>query len=258
LSPDQVKNIVYALHQAGHLRNPSTFAPYGIMPTYDQDGLISVHNADFMREPRFAAAYKRGIEAAGCDYNWHWRVHVALWAASHASTLPGDFVECGVNRGFLSSAVMHYLDWNLLNKRFFLLDTFKGLDERFISEEEKAAGRCVSSYGYTECFKETQKNFEEFQNVYLIRGPVPLTLPEVDSRQVCFLALDMNCAPPEVAALEYFWDKLVPGGVVLLDDYGFPGHEFQKTSLDRVVQARGGEILTLPTCQGLMLKRSNA
>jgi hypothetical protein len=254
LSADQVKNIIWALHDAGHLRSASPVAPEGVSPTYDQDGLISIHNADFLEEPRFVAAYARGIAAAGCDYNFRWRVHVGLWAASHASKLAGDFVECGVNRGFMSSAMMQYLDWNQLSRRFFLLDTFRGLDERFIADEEKAIGRSAASFGYAECFEEARKNFAEFHNVFLIRGPIPLTLPDVDSEQVCYLHLDMNCAPPEVAALEYFWEKLVPGAVVLLDDYGAPGHGFQKTSMDRVARERGQQILTLPTCQGLLIK----
>jgi hypothetical protein len=37
---------------------------------------------------------------------WHRRVHVGQWAAACAAKLDGDFVECGVNRGFLSSSIM--------------------------------------------------------------------------------------------------------------------------------------------------------
>ena len=73
---------------------------------YSQDGLNSVHNHDFMAEPSFMNAYQRGVEAVGEDYQWHWRVHIGLWAAYSASKLNGDFIECGVNKGFMSSAIM--------------------------------------------------------------------------------------------------------------------------------------------------------
>ncbi len=66
------------------------------------------------------------MEAAGQDYGWHWRVHVGLWAAASCASLEGDFVECGVNRGFLSSAIMEHLDWDKTGKHFYLLDTFNG------------------------------------------------------------------------------------------------------------------------------------
>jgi len=72
---------------------------------YDQDGLRSVHDHEFMRDPAFRRAYARGVQAAGTDYGWHWRVHVGLWAASCAARIEGDFAECGVNRGFMASAI---------------------------------------------------------------------------------------------------------------------------------------------------------
>ena len=109
--------------------------------TYDQDGLKSVHNHDFMHEPRFCRAYARGVIAVGSDYQWHWRVHVGLWAAFSASKLDGDFVECGVNRGFLSSAIMEDLDWDRLEKTFYLLDTFTGVEEEMISANPRSRGR---------------------------------------------------------------------------------------------------------------------
>jgi hypothetical protein len=64
----------------------------------------------------------------------------------------------------------------------------------------------------------------------------------------------MNCVQPEIAAMEYFWPKLVAGGVVIIDDYGFSGHEAQKTAADTFAESVGVKILSLPTGQGLMLK----
>ena len=75
---------------------------------YNQDGLRSLHNHEFMLDPHFCKAYERGVLACEQDYRWHWRVHVGLWAAYSASKLKGDFVECGVNRGFLRSAIMEF------------------------------------------------------------------------------------------------------------------------------------------------------
>ncbi len=34
-----------------------------------------------------------------------------------------------------------FLDWNSLDKTFYLLDTFSGIDERFVNDEEKLLGR---------------------------------------------------------------------------------------------------------------------
>jgi hypothetical protein len=94
--------------------------------------------------------------------------------------------------------------------------------------------------------------------VEIIRGSIPLTLPRADTHTVCFLHLDMNCVIPEIAAIEYFWGRLVPGAVVLLDDYGARGYEPQKRGMDEFAAKRGTRVLSLPTCQGLVLKPARA
>jgi hypothetical protein len=223
---------------------------------YDQDNLYSLHNHEFMRDPTFVRSYNRGVMAANDDYHWHWRVHVGLWAAAGASRLEGDFVECGVNRGFLSSAIMDYLGWNDLGKTFYLMDTFAGIDERYISAAERAGGILERNRGefYTTNFDAVRKNFAQWNGVKIIAGAIPDTLPAVESERVAYLHLDMNCAPPEVAAFEYFWDRLVPGAFVLLDDYAYKGFESQKLAMDIAARAVNVKILSLPTGQGLLIK----
>jgi hypothetical protein len=231
---------------------------------YDQDGLRSVHNHDFMDDPRFRRAYARGVAAVGSNYQWHWRVHVGLWAAFSASKLDGDFVECGVNRGFLSSAIMEDLEWDRLGKTFYLLDTFEGVDEGMISEsqhseEEIRRNRQNLETGfYVRGVEGVRRNFSQWRNVRIIQGRIPDTLSRVETMRVSYLHLDMNCAPPEVAALEYFWENLVPGAMVLLDDYAYVGYESQKTAMDAVAEKRAVRILSLPTGQGLIVKPPSA
>ena len=227
---------------------------------YDQDGLRSIHNHEFVDDPAFRKAYERGVSAAGDDYRWHWRVHVGLWVAACAARLKGDFVECGVNRGFLSSAIMDYLDWDSLGKHFYLLDTFRGLDERFVSSADRASGaveknrKSVESGFYVQGIEEVRANFSQWKNVSLIEGSIPGTLPQVHAEKIAYLHLDMNCSPPEVAAIQFFWERLVPGAFALLDDYAYYGYLSQKIAMDQFAHEKGIEILSLPTGQGLLVK----
>ena len=64
----------------------------------------------------------------------------------------------------------------------------------------------------------------------------------------------MNCAPPELAALRHFWPRLVPGGVVLMDDYAYMGFDEQGAAFDAWARETGIPILALPTGQGLIIK----
>jgi len=229
---------------------------------YARDGLISVHNHDFMHDPGFRHAYDRGVEAIGGrdEYNWQWRIHIGLWAADTASQVAGDFVECGVNKGFLSSAVMQRLDWDKTGRKFYLLDTFSGLDPRQVTDAEIRAGALAKnadslrSNFYVSGVDSVRANFAEWKNVVIVPGAIPDTLNEVKSECIAYLHIDMNCAPPEVAALTHFWDRLSDGAVVLLDDYAYLGFGEQKCAMDEFARAHGVSICSLPTGQGLLLR----
>jgi hypothetical protein len=64
----------------------------------------------------------------------------------------------------------------------------------------------------------------------------------------------MNCVYPEISAAEYFWNKIAPGGIIVLDDYGFDKHINQKEAFDEFANKRGIQVLSLPTGQGLIFK----
>jgi hypothetical protein len=235
------------------LKDPQRYVPFENV-TYRQDGLLTEHNSDFMQDVRFARAYKTGAETGSWDgLSIHWRAHVACWAAMHGKNLEGDYVECGVNRGGLSLTVMEYIGFGALkNRTFYLLDTFEGLSAQYISKEEQALGRKPG--GYEQCYEAVKNTFRGYENVVIIKGTVPDTLPQVKSGKICYLSIDMNCMEPEIAAAEFFWGKLVRGAAMVLDDYGWSAHIVQKNAFDRFAECKGVPILSLPTGQGLILK----
>jgi hypothetical protein len=244
-----------ALGQAG-------FAIVNTSRHYDEDGLFTVHNDHFRRYPVFKAAYQRGIEANnGLDPHFEWRVHVALWAASSAVALPGEFVECGVNTGFMSSAIMAGLNWGTVPKRFYLFDTFAGpVTSQFSAEEIQRGRRKLAEDGMAAGAYETdlarvRANFAQWPNAVIVPGTVPDIFSSINVDRIAFLHIDMNCAYPEHAALEYFWNRLSPGAFVLLDDYAYFGYETQTEAIDAVASALGFTVLSLPAGQGLIVKR---
>jgi hypothetical protein len=239
-------------------------AGYAVLRTrnrYMEDGLFTVHNDNFRRDPAFQEAYRRGLKASnGVDPAFEWRVHVALWAAAMSLHVPGDFVECGVNAGFISSAIMHHLRWNSLDRRFYLIDTFSGpiLDQ--YSPEEVEQGRlsvaqhALAAGAYVTDLARVRANYSEWPNAVVVQGAIPEVLPALDVGAVAFLHIDMNCAFPERTALEFFWDRLSRGAIVLLDDYAYFGHDRQAAAMDASARTLGARILSLPTGQGVIIK----
>lgn len=233
-------------------------------PTYDGDFLMVWNkNTDFLDDPRFMEAYRAGMNSghkigrpAGSDLDIHieWRIVVCCWAGWHARQLEGAFVECGTNTGIMSLAICNYIDFNATDKHFYLFDTFKGIPVDQISPQEQALGREAENTMYEECYETTKNNFKAFPKARLIRGRVPDSLETVDIDKVCYLMLDMNITKPELAALTHFWDKLVSGAIVLMDDYGWMAYHNQKMALDAFAEEKGVKILNLPTGQGLLIK----
>ena len=64
-------------------------------------------------------------------------------------------------------------------------------------------------------YEQVKNTFSGFSNVEIIKGAIPDTLSEVKTEKVSFLSIDMNAVKPEVAALNYFWDKMVSGGLII-------------------------------------------
>lgn len=229
--------------------------------TFAHDLLYTFHNCDFVRNPKFIASYNLGrstdkhktVLAQGQEI--YWRLHVLCWAAAQVRHLEGDYVDCGVNTGIFARAIINYVDFAATDKKYYLLDTFTGLDARYSTAEE--LGQDLN-YNYVAnrdtLYDQVKETFEGF-NVKIIKGAVPETLPEVVTDRIIFLSVDMNCVQPEIAAMEYFWDKMVTGAIIILDDYGYANsHNKQKEAHDLFAASKGVEILTLPTCQGMIIK----
>ena len=226
---------------------------------YFEDALITTHNHSFVEDPQFRNAYGRGLKASGGkDWNNRWRVYTATWVARQCAKIEGDFVECGVNYGFTSSAIMQQLDWDKLGKHFWLIDSFAGIDVKQATEEEKQQGIVERSEFskrsgfYNSSAERCRANFSEWKMAHVIQGWVPDCLDQVTSSKIAFLHIDLNAVTPEIEALKYFRSKLTRGAFVLLDDYGYSGATLQFAGWNQAAKELNLDILALPTGQGLI------
>jgi hypothetical protein len=156
------------------------------------------------------------------------------------------------------------LDWNQHDKHFYLFESFGGMKPEHV--ESASEGRdhlhnynavALSNGFYATSADEVRANFAEFKNIHLIVGFVPDTLDQLAAERVAFVHVDMNNPVPEVLALRFVWDRIVTGGIVLLDDYAQKGFELQKHAMDKLSHEIGFHILALPTGQGLVVKSVN-
>ncbi len=219
-------------------------------------GIATFHNVGFLQDPDFKRCYQKTIDAHNADSLdpiAHFQVHQAIWCASIASRLPGDFIECGTGRGMMMSAVLESIqDWNQSERRMFLIDTFSpfALDKKTGEQLPTSS----SPTTYAKDLESTRKQFSPWKNVEFVVGKIPEVLRNFPSTPISFLHIDLNNAPAEVAALEFFWPTIVPGGVILLDDYAWSGAEKQYEAMNELGRTLGFRILTTASGQGIVVK----
>lgn len=216
------------------------------------DGLaVWLKTQPFLEDERFMALSEAHGDLLPVR-NWHWNLTVALWAVARAQKLPGDLVELGVFRGHTTLFCADYAGFASWDKRWWLYDTFEGIPEDQLDPGWAAVN--ASMYG-TDLYAEVRDRFARFPNIDVIKGRVPEILRERPPGEIAFLHVDMNNATAEIAALDLLFDRVVPGGVILFDDYAWGTARAQYDAEKAWFRARGETILPLPTGQGLFVKR---
>ncbi|WP_017326476.1 TylF/MycF/NovP-related O-methyltransferase [Synechococcus sp. PCC 7336] len=221
---------------------------------YAQDNLIALQRtAGFLQDESFLQAFK-GQAQTRQERSLAWRLHTLTWASKHCLSVEGDFVECGVYKGFSMAVVAAYLQFEAVDKTLYLYDTFAGIPAEFNSEARSNAVYEHDMAGDRDAiYRTVQNRFEPYPNVRIVRGTVPESFAEACPEKIAFLHLDMNSSKSEIAALEVLFDRMSSGSAIVFDDYGWSGYVRQKLAEDAFMGDRGLDILELPTGQGLLL-----
>ncbi len=175
-----------------------------------------------------------------------WRRYLLACAAFHCVQLPGDFVECGVYNGTGIKTVVDYLGGPSFPKTFWGYDTF---------DYNPVPGHAFDGQepGF---FEKVKQRFADYPQVNLVMGLLPDSFASGVPESIAYLHIDLNNAEGELAVLERLFDRVVSGGIVIMDDYEWSGiYRTQKKAEDPWFGARGYRVFPLPTGQGLILKR---
>ena len=197
-------------------------AAIAAQPTYSRDGFATTHHVEFLEDSHFTTSFNNSFNGIPNQLqpmlrNIDWRAHICTWAATRALALgEGDFVECGVWYGVLSKVICEYTDFAHQDRNFYLVDVWGGIDVH-------------DNWYVDDIFNVVEKRFEKYNNVKLVRGRIPEILDTIQTLKVAYLSIDMNGSLAERAALEYFYEKMVPGGVIYFDDYGWGFPELRLT-----------------------------
>ena len=213
---------------------------------YLGDNLFTwMRNNSALDDQAFKRAWQSNV-VNGADEAQLWRRHILCCAAYHCVQLEGDFVECGVLFGSAVKTVVDFFGSENFAKTFWAYDTFDTNPVEGASFEGQQPG----------LFEQVRARFAGYPQVRLVQGLLPGSLAGNSPACVAYLHIDLNSAEFEVAVLDRLFERVVPGGIVILDDYEWAGaYHAQKIAHDPWFQARGYRVFPLPTGQGLVLKR---
>src|SRR5687767_3468649 len=138
---------------------------------YANDNLVALsRNTGFDREPRFQESFRRHAHT-GQEKSLGWRLHTLTWAADHCLDVPGDFVECGVYKGFSMAVVADYVRFEKTSKTLYLYDTFEGIPDEFNSEKRpNTVYEQANAKSKDALYQEVLAKFAPYSNVRVVRG----------------------------------------------------------------------------------------
>ncbi len=214
---------------------------------YAGDNLFTYgRNLSFLEDKKLMESHAKHAQTQVED-SVLWRISVVVWGALNGMRLgEGDFVECACYKGMTARIVCDYLDFSLHpDRHYYLYDLFDhdpSLPHHAMPEHSK------------QLYAWVKNRFADVPNATVTQGKVPDILETVAPKKIAFMHLDLNNAEPEIAALDMLFDRMIPGAVLILDDYGWLGYRPQKLAEDPWFAQRGYRVLELPTGQGLLIK----
>jgi len=150
--------------------------------------------------------------------------------------ISGCIAECGVFQGEFAQE----LNKAFPKEKLYLFDTFAGFDERDATFERKE-GYSTAEAGHFNITSEeiVLKNLPHPEMCVIRKGYFPETTEGLNEK-FCLVNLDFDLYQPTVAGLEYFYPRMVKGGVILIHDYFSIGWQGVKKAVDEFVAKNDG------------------
>ena len=180
---------------------------------YDDAAIHSYpYDAPWLDDPEFSALYDKIRTNTLVDRLRCFALHIL---AKQVRDLPGDVLEIGVWRGGTSGIFATLLP----DKTIYLADTFKGVIKSSEWEHYKDKAHDDTSIPIVE---ELLTEKLGVANYKILEGIFPEdTGAQVEGVKWSLVHIDVDVYQSAKDAFHYVWESIVPGGIVVFDDYGF-------------------------------------
>jgi hypothetical protein len=158
--------------------------------------------------------------------------------------LPGDVVEIGVFKGSGVSSFLKFIEIYCpnSNKKVVGFDIFDVSESKEILKNDKDIDRESMDAVYNRVnpddlsYKSVKNNLEKTKisddKYILVKGDVEHSIPqfliENPGFRISYLYIDVDIDRPTYFSLKYLWDRILPGGVIIFDEFEY--HKYSESS----------------------------
>jgi O-methyltransferase len=217
------------------------------------DDMATAHYCPFIDDAEFEALYWEMQRSWYPGADIRWRMWLLTTLAQSCQHLDGNFAEFGTWRGGSAYMVLGRTKVPAAH-RFFLFDTFTGIPSDRLTERERKDG--FGGRLNDTSLEHVDNLLAPWRTRYVLcPGDIFETLNSADVGRLSFAHVDLNASAATRFSLDYAYKRMVCGGIIVFDDYGYSGYEDQRSIIDEFFHDLREQPIALPTGQAFIVKR---
>jgi O-methyltransferase len=167
--------------------------------------------------------------------------------AEYANAKEGEMAEVGVYKGGTSKLISKVAA--RAAKTIHIFDTFSGMPLTDMTKDRHEEGDFSDT-----SLDSVKKYLEDCSNVRFYQGSFPDTSAPIVDLPFCFVHIDVDIYKSVMDCCEFFYPRLVKGGIMVFDDYGFLSCPGAKMAVDEFFSDKPEYPCYLPTGQCFVIK----
>ena len=178
------------------------------------------------------------------------------------SDVDGLVVECGCYLGLSSYVLCSFLqrrDPAFDGNGYHIFDSFEGLSEPTADDDipddwrnAKQLHQMTKAGHFAAPLVAVKENLKEFAGITYHPGWIPASFTGLPVSSYRFVHVDVDLYDPTLDTLAYFYPRLAPGGLIVSDDYSWPG---ARTAINEYCSEQGIKLQLSNFGQAVIRKR---
>ena len=192
----------------------------------------------------FIRCYKNVNGVTALDIHRLWVIYLL---EKQCRQLEGDFFECGVHTGGSAKFIAQVMAG--AGKKLHLFDTFCGMPQTDPSKDWHLTG------DFADTSLKQVRSFVGYEDeVVFHAGFMPDTFAGLEDSKIAFAHIDVDIYRSMRDCCEFVYPRMVPGGVMVLDDYGQPTCDGARLAVDEYFAGKRSIPISIRYVQAIVFK----